>query len=66
MSSRDKNHIDETVEYLRKKGIEAFGIPCHVGRAEDRVNLMKKTYEKLGRIDFVVSNAAVVTHAGDF
>lgn len=39
---------------------------CHVGKKEDRENLVKKTLEKYGRIDYFVGNAAVSTHMGSF
>ena len=32
VSSRNVNHINATVDELKKKGFEAFGIVCHVGK----------------------------------
>jgi NAD(P)-dependent dehydrogenase (short-subunit alcohol dehydrogenase family) len=32
ISSRDRKHIDETVNELKQKGYEAYGIVCHVGK----------------------------------
>ena len=36
VSSRKQSHIDETVEGLKKRGFDAYGIVCHVGKKEDR------------------------------
>lgn len=66
VSSRNKKNIDEAVQELKKKGIDAIGIVCHVGKKEDRANLLKETFNKFGRIDYLVGNAAVSTHMGDF
>jgi dehydrogenase/reductase SDR family protein 4 len=41
ISSRDKKHIDDTVSELKQKGYEAHGIVCHVGKKEDRENLVR-------------------------
>lgn len=35
-----------------------------MGKTEDRTNLINKTVEKFGRIDYIVANAAVSTHMG--
>ena len=49
---------------FKKAGHNAVGIVCHVGKPEDRTNLINKTVEKLGKIDYIVANAAVSTHMG--
>ena len=66
VSSRNQKHVDATVSELQKKGYEALGVVCHVGKKEDRENLIQKTLEKYGRIDYFVANAAVSTHMGSF
>ncbi|KAM7264028.1 hypothetical protein ACFE04_001711 [Oxalis oulophora] len=58
VSSRKQKNVDEAVEKLKAKGIDAFGVVCHVSNAEQRKNLISKTVEKYGKIDVVVSNAA--------
>ncbi|KAF9611013.1 hypothetical protein IFM89_026319 [Coptis chinensis] len=58
ISSRKQKNVDEAVENLRGKGIEVFGVVCHVSNAQQRKNLIDKTIEKYGRIDVIVSNAA--------
>ncbi|KAK9089772.1 hypothetical protein Scep_028854 [Stephania cephalantha] len=59
ISSRRQKNVDEAAEALRKKGIEVLGLVCHVLNAEQRKNLIEKTVEKYGKIDVLVSNAAV-------
>ncbi|MBA0840101.1 hypothetical protein Goarm_002703, partial [Gossypium armourianum] len=52
-------NVDEAVEKLKAKGIHVLGIVCHVSDAQQRKNLINKTIEKYGKIDVIVSNAAV-------
>ncbi|OMO64756.1 Short-chain dehydrogenase/reductase SDR [Corchorus olitorius] len=59
ISSRKKKNVDEAVEKLKSKGIEALGVVCHVSNAQQRKDLIQKTVEKYGKLDVVVSNAAV-------
>jgi dehydrogenase/reductase SDR family member 4 len=66
VSSRDKKHIDETVTELKAKGLEAHGVVCHVGKAEDRQRLVRETVAKYGQLNYLVLNAAVSTQMGSF
>ncbi|XP_039132598.1 tropinone reductase-like 3 [Dioscorea cayenensis subsp. rotundata] len=59
VSSRKKRNVDEAVEKLKKKGIEATGIVCHVSNPQQRKELIDKTIQTYGHIDIFVSNAAV-------
>jgi dehydrogenase/reductase SDR family protein 4 len=59
VSSRRQNNVDEAVEKLKARGIEVLGVVCHVSNAQQRKNLIDKTIQKYGKIDVVVSNAAV-------
>ncbi|KAA0054304.1 tropinone reductase-like 3 [Cucumis melo var. makuwa] len=52
-------NVDEAVEKLKAEGLEVLGIVCHVSNAQQRKNLVEKTIQKYGKIDVVVSNAAV-------
>merc|ERR1719411_2292350 len=36
---------------------KVLGMPCHVGKTEDREKLVKETLDKFGKIDILVSNA---------
>uniref|UniRef100_A0A7N0TSZ0 Tropinone reductase-like 3 n=1 Tax=Kalanchoe fedtschenkoi TaxID=63787 RepID=A0A7N0TSZ0_KALFE len=58
ISSRKQKNVDEAVEKLRAKGIEALGLVCHVSNKEQRKNLIERTVQKYGKIDVLVSNAA--------
>ncbi|PIN21297.1 Reductase [Handroanthus impetiginosus] len=58
ISSRRQKNVDEAVEKLKAKGIEALGLVCHVSNAQQRKDLIKKTLEKYGKIDVLVCNAA--------
>ncbi|KAL2253322.1 UNVERIFIED_CONTAM: Tropinone reductase-like 3 [Sesamum indicum] len=58
ISSRRQKNVDEAVEKLKSRGIEALGLVCHVSNAQQRKDLIKKTIEKYGKIDVIVCNAA--------
>ncbi|KAJ0017482.1 hypothetical protein Pint_09719 [Pistacia integerrima] len=58
VSSRRQENVDEAVEKLKARGIEVYGVVCHVSNSEQRKNLIDKTVQKYGKIDVVVSNAA--------
>ncbi|KAG0498361.1 hypothetical protein HPP92_003052 [Vanilla planifolia] len=55
---RQKN-VDAAVEELRSKGLEVMGITCHVSNPQQRKELIEKTVQIYGKIDIVVSNAAI-------
>nr|ACU16320.1 unknown [Glycine max] len=59
ISSRKQKNVDEAAGKLRAKGIEVLAVVCHVSNAQQRKNLIDKTLQKYGKIDVVVSNAAV-------
>ncbi|KAJ6416371.1 hypothetical protein OIU84_002259 [Salix udensis] len=59
ISSRKQKNVDESVEKLKVKGIKVLGVVCHVSNAQQRKNLIDTTVQKYGKIDVVVSNAAV-------
>ncbi|KAJ0264868.1 hypothetical protein HA466_0012650 [Hirschfeldia incana] len=58
VSSRKQANVEEAVEKLKSKGIDAYGIVCHVSNPQHRRNLVEKTVQKYGKIDIVVCNAA--------
>lgn len=58
ISSRKQKNVDEAVGKLKGKGIEVFGLVCHVSNAQQRKNLIEATIQKYGKIDVIVSNAA--------
>ncbi|GAQ85581.1 indole-3-butyric acid response [Klebsormidium nitens] len=59
ISSRKEKNVNDAVAQLKKEGLEAFGVVCHVGSAEHRKKLIDETIQKYGKIDVFVSNAAV-------
>ncbi|KAJ6376953.1 hypothetical protein OIU76_025999 [Salix suchowensis] len=59
ISSRKQKNVDEAVEKLKAKDIKVSGVVCHVSNAQQRKNLVETTVQKYGKIDVVVSNAAV-------
>ncbi|XP_061340826.1 tropinone reductase-like 3 [Gastrolobium bilobum] len=59
ISSRKQQNVDVAADKLRAKGIEVLAVVCHVSNAQHRKNLIDKTLQKYGKIDVVVSNAAV-------
>jgi len=64
ISSRRQSNVDETVKTLRAEGFEVAGTACHVGDREHLENLIKFTLDTYGRLDILVSNAAVNPSAG--
>ena len=59
ISSRKQEAVNRVAEEFQQNGLEAVGIACHIGDAEQRKNLVDKTLEKYGRIDILVNNAAI-------
>ena len=59
VSSRKAANVERVVAELRARGLKAEGIPCHMGKTEDIKTLISETVRRLGRIDGLVSNAAV-------
>jgi len=63
--SRKPDNVKEAVHALRMEGVDADGVPAHVGIAEDRRRLLDFTLKRYGRLDILVSNAAANPHQGD-
>lgn len=59
VSSRKEDKVNQATSRLAAQGLDVIGAPCHVGKAEDRANLIKLVVEKLGGIDILVSNAGM-------
>ncbi|MEW5303139.1 MAG: hypothetical protein WDW36_005861 [Sanguina aurantia] len=57
--SRRQANVDEALTLLRGKGLPVAGCACHVGNAEHRKALVQKAVQAFGKIDFLISNAAV-------
>jgi dehydrogenase/reductase SDR family protein 4 len=59
ISSRSQEACDEVVKEFKKEGLNVIGIACHIGKEDQRKNLVTKTIEAFGRIDVLVNNAAI-------
>ncbi|XP_065911351.1 dehydrogenase/reductase SDR family member 4-like [Dysidea avara] len=59
VSSRKQQNVDKAVEKLKEDSINVAGMVCHVGKEEDRKQLIQETINKFGKLDILVSNAAV-------
>jgi len=59
ISSRSQEAVDEVAAQFKKANLEAIGIACHIGKSEQREQLVKKTIEHFGGIDILVNNAAI-------
>ncbi|KAG4071993.1 hypothetical protein HA402_010930 [Bradysia odoriphaga] len=60
ISSRKLSNVSKAVELLKSMGYsQVHGFKCHVGVDQDRKNLIRETISLFGRIDILVSNAAV-------
>ncbi|MFD2562019.1 SDR family NAD(P)-dependent oxidoreductase [Aquimarina rubra] len=59
ISSRNQEAVDEVAAEFKAAGLEAVGIACHIGKADQRKQLVQKTIEHYGGVDILVNNAAI-------
>jgi NAD(P)-dependent dehydrogenase (short-subunit alcohol dehydrogenase family) len=64
VSSRKLDACQEVVDEIATQGGEAFAQACNIGRKEDLQALVDAAMARWGRIDTMVSNAAVNPHFG--
>ena len=57
--------MDKTVQSLQSQGITAAGVAAHVGDRKQLEALVQFAVDTYGRLDILVSNAAVNPMAGD-
>lgn len=59
ISSRSQEAVDKVAEEFNKNDLEAIGVACHIGKADQRKELIEKTIEHYGGVDILVNNAAI-------
>ncbi len=59
ISSRSQESVDEVALEFKAEGYEAVGIACHIGKTEEREQLIQKTIAHYGGVDILVNNAAI-------
>jgi NAD(P)-dependent dehydrogenase (short-subunit alcohol dehydrogenase family) len=59
ISSRSQEACDAVANEFTKEGLKAVGIACHIGKEEQRINLVNTTIATFGQIDILVNNAAI-------
>ena len=59
-----KANVDETIKQLEARGIPVVGAAANVGKIADVKQIVELAVSKYGRIDVVVSNAAVNPFTG--
>ncbi|XP_078688696.1 dehydrogenase/reductase SDR family member 4-like isoform X2 [Branchiostoma floridae x Branchiostoma belcheri] len=58
ISSRKEKNVQRALQELQGENLDVTGMVCHVGKAEDRTNLIQHAVDKYGGLDILVSNAA--------
>ena len=58
VASRKADACDEMVAHLEQMGVEALGVPTHMGDLDAIATLVEATVAAFGRIDIVVNGAA--------
>ena len=64
ISMLQASNVEAAVSKLRADGHTVSGVVCHVGKREDRDNLIQETVAQYGGLDILVSNAAVNPYFG--
>ncbi|MEM9847070.1 MAG: glucose 1-dehydrogenase [Bacteroidota bacterium] len=64
VSSRKQDAVEAVAEAFKADGLEAVGIACHVGQADQREALVEKAIEHYGKVDILINNAATNPYFG--
>ncbi len=59
VSSRKQEAVESVAEALRRDGLQAAAVACHVGDGEQLKTLVEKSVELYGGVDIIVNNAAI-------
>jgi NAD(P)-dependent dehydrogenase (short-subunit alcohol dehydrogenase family) len=59
VSSRKADACEEAANEIRKLGVRAVGIPCHVGHWDQCDELAEKAWSAFGKINILVNNAGL-------
>lgn len=59
ISSRSQDAVDTVASEFKAEGYDAIGIACHIGKEEQRKQLIEKTITHYGGVDILVNNAAI-------
>uniref|UniRef100_A0A0N5A592 Dehydrogenase/reductase SDR family member 4 n=1 Tax=Parastrongyloides trichosuri TaxID=131310 RepID=A0A0N5A592_PARTI len=66
ISSRNEVNVQESVDYLKKKGVKNVeGVVCHVAKNDHRERLINFTLEKFQKIDILINNHGINPVFGD-
>lgn len=65
ISSRKQANVDKALDSLRADSLSVSGIACHVSKSDDRQKLYSLVKEQHGKLDILVSNAAVNPYFGN-
>ncbi|CAF2891205.1 unnamed protein product [Rotaria sp. Silwood2] len=65
ISSRKQDNVQKAVDALKKEKFDIYGTVCHVSKSDDRKRLLDETIKKYGKLDILVSNAAISPRVGN-
>ena len=64
ISSRNESNVQKAVKDLKSKSLDVQGIQCHVSNENDRQKMVDLVKSQYGKLDILVSNAAVNPYFG--
>jgi enoyl-[acyl-carrier protein] reductase III len=59
---RSRSSADEAVEKIKSNGVECYAHRANIGKTEQLVAIFDKIKEKFGKLDILISNAALGTY----
>lgn len=63
ITGRNKERLDQAVDYLKNQNIEAFGVVSDVSNYDDNIKVAETTIAKFGRVDVLINNAGISMRA---